>query len=192
MSRIALICLDPAKLCPHCPGQILDKSGKDEHAPPRHHAQSGVGQRHARLVRGAGLCWSEGSRLPPQPRGTWNGQGKITGAEAGSVACRLTLRPSGERLNFNGRCTYSGSSTPQSFSGRISFNDRTGNWEASSRGDIVAGKKNGSTLTFVMSGTDMRGTGHSTLSLSPRQIKVDMQITRNGETSKGSIPFTKA
>lgn len=126
--------------------------------------------------------------------GTWLGQGKISGAEAGTVSCRLTLTPSGDRLNYTGRCAYSGSSTPQSFSGRISYNDRTGAYESSSRGSTVAGNRSGSTLTFTMTQTDMRGRGTSTMSLSPSAIKVQfkMENTRSGESSQGSVPFSKA
>lgn len=126
--------------------------------------------------------------------GTWNGKGQVTGSEKGTVMCRLTLRPSGERLNFNGRCAYSGSGTPQSFSGRISFNDRKGVFESSSSGRTVAGKKSGSTLTFTTNMSDMRGRGVSTMSLSPRGIKVQFELvnSRTGEGSKGSIPFSKS
>lgn len=124
--------------------------------------------------------------------GTWMGQGKITGAEAGSVSCRLTLKPSGDRLNFNGRCNYSGSSAPQSFSGRISYNDRTGQYETSSRGETAVGRRSGSTLTFVTEQVDMRGRGTSTMSLSPNSIKVQIELVSRGETSRGSIPFTRA
>src|SRR5690606_2218133 len=99
--------------------------------------------------------------------GTWTGEGRVSGEESGTVSCRLTLKPSGERLNFNGRCNYSGSSAPQSFSGRISYNDRTGQYETSSRGNTAVGSRKGSTLTFVTQQNDMRGKGTSTMSLSP-------------------------
>ncbi|HHY50727.1 MAG TPA: hypothetical protein GYA10_13380 [Alphaproteobacteria bacterium] len=125
--------------------------------------------------------------------GTWSGKGRITGAEAGTVTCRLTLRPSGERLNFNGRCAMSGGSVPQSFSGSIRYNDKKGVYESSSQGRTVAGKKSGSSLVFTTSMSDMRGRGTSTMTMSPDAIKVQFKMVngRTGEASQGSIPFTK-
>ena len=84
--------------------------------------------------------------------GTWRGEGVIKGENGGNVSCRLTLRGSGERLSFNGRCSLSGGGGAQSFSGTIRYNDARGRWESSSSGETVVGKKSGSTLTFVTSG----------------------------------------
>ena len=125
--------------------------------------------------------------------GTWKGKGKITGAESGTLTCRLTLKPSGERLNFNGRCAFSGGSAPQSFSGAIRFNDNKGVYESSSQGRTVAGKKSGSSLVFSTSMNDMRGKGTSVMTLSPGGIKVQFKMVnaRSGEASQGSIPFSK-
>lgn len=126
--------------------------------------------------------------------GTWSGRGEIRGNEAGTMTCRLTLKPAGSRLNYNGRCAYSGGSSPQSFSGRISYNERTGEFESTSRGRTVAGDKSGSTLVFTMTSNDSRAQGTSTLKLSPSAISVtfNMLNARNGERSQGSIPFTRA
>lgn len=125
--------------------------------------------------------------------GTWTGKGKITGAQAGSVSCRLTVKPSSGKLNFNGRCTYSGSSTPQSFSGSIRYNDDKGVYESTSMGKSVAGKKSGSTLSFTTSAKDMRGNMSSTMSLSPSKASVAFQIvdSQTKKPSKGSVSFTK-
>ena len=124
--------------------------------------------------------------------GTWRGEGTIRGEESGNVSCRLTLRGSGERLSFNGRCSFSGGGAAQSFSGTIRYNSERGRWESSSQGDTVVGKKSGSTLTFVTSGSDMRGKGTSTMTITPSSIKVQFKLeSRRGSTS-GSIPFKKS
>jgi hypothetical protein len=126
--------------------------------------------------------------------GTWTGKGKITGAENGSVACRLTVKPSGEKLNFNGRCTYSGMSTPQSFSGSIRYNDAKGVYESTSSGKSVAGKKSGSTLSFTTSVKDMRGNMSSTLTFSPSKASVAFQMvdSKSKKPSKGTVSFSKS
>jgi hypothetical protein len=124
--------------------------------------------------------------------GTWRGAGRITGEDGGDVACRLTLRGSGERLSFNGRCSLSGGGGAQSFSGTIRYNDSRKRWESSSSGETVVGKKSGSTLTFVTSGSDARGKGTSTMTITPSSIKVQFKLeSRRGKMS-GSIPFTKS
>ena len=125
--------------------------------------------------------------------GTWRGKGTITGPESGAVTCRLTLRASGERLNFNGRCAFSGGGAAQSFSGSIRYNEAKGLYESSSSGQTVAGKKSGSTLTFSSTQKDLRGTVTSTMTLSPAALKVQFKMVnaRTGEASQGSIPFSK-
>lgn len=126
--------------------------------------------------------------------GTWTGKGTITGAQAGSVACRLTIKASTGKVNFNGRCTYSGSSTPQSFSGSIKYNDAKGVYESTSMGKAVAGKKSGSTLSFTTSVKDMRGNMSSTLSLSPNKASVAFQMvdSQTKKPSKGAVSFSKS
>jgi hypothetical protein len=126
--------------------------------------------------------------------GTWRGKGKITGEEAGDVSCRLTVKPSGERLNFNGRCALSGGSGSQSFSGSIRYNDKKGVYESSTGGKTVAGKKSGNSLVFTTTMKDIRGTMTSTMTLSPSAMKVQFKMTqaRSGGTSQGTIPFSKS
>lgn len=125
--------------------------------------------------------------------GNYRGKGQISGPEGGTVTCRLTIKPSGDRLNFNGRCALSGGSGSQSFSGRISFNDAKGVFESSSGGRTVAGKKSGSNLVFTTSMSDRRGKGSSTMTLSPGAVRVQFQLTdaKTGKSSKGSIPFSR-
>lgn len=126
--------------------------------------------------------------------GSWSGRGEVSGEDGGTVTCRLTFKPAGARLNYNGRCALPGGSGSQSFSGRITYNDRTGEFESTSRGRTVAGEQSGSTLVFTTTQNDTRGRGTSTMRLSPGGISVtfDMVNKRNGERSKGSIPFSRA
>ena len=123
---------------------------------------------------------------------TWTGKGKISGEDGGNVACRMVIKAAGDRLNFNGRCAVAGGSTSQSFSGRISYDDKQGAYVSSSQGNSVAGKKSGNTLTFATTMADLRGKGSTTMSLSPSSIKVQFKITQSsGQVNQGTIPFTK-
>lgn len=124
--------------------------------------------------------------------GTWKGKGRITGPDGGPIACRLTFRTVGERLNFNGRCT--GGGTAQSFSGVIRYNDDEGRFESTSSGTTVAGKKSGTSLVFASTQKEQRGTVSSTMTLSPSALKMQFKAVdaRTGEESSGSIPFSKS
>jgi hypothetical protein len=122
--------------------------------------------------------------------GQYAGKGNISGEDGGPVNCRLTLKPSGAKINYTGRCTGGGGS--QSFSGSIRFNDKTGRYESSSRGKTVAGRKSGRTLTFTLASNDSRGQGTSTMSFAPGSISVRFDIRqRNGERNAGTIPFRR-
>lgn len=125
--------------------------------------------------------------------GTWRGEGRISGDNGGNVSCRLTLRGSGERLTFNGRCSLSGGGGSQSFSGTIRYNDSKNRWESSSSGETVVGKKSGNTLTFVTSGNDAaRGKGTSTMTITPSSIKVSFKVESRRGNMSGTIPFSKS
>jgi hypothetical protein len=124
--------------------------------------------------------------------GSWAGRGQVSGEDGGTMTCRMTFKPSGERLNYNGRCTLSGGSGSQSFSGRISYNDAKGVYESTSRGRTVRGQQSGSTLVFTTSVNNTRGKGTSTMQLSPGGINVSFDmVNRRGERSAGSIPFSR-
>jgi hypothetical protein len=124
--------------------------------------------------------------------GDWAGGGTVGGAEGGDVACRMVFKPSGAKVNFTGRCKYAGSqSGSQSFSGSIRFNDSKGVFESSSQGVTVIGTKKGSTVTFVVNRKMMGRDIQSTMSFSPKALKVKFSMTsRSGKTS-GSIPFSR-
>ena len=108
--------------------------------------------------------------------GSWHGAGELTGPDSGSVRCRLTFRPSGEKISFTGRCTVAGSGT-RGFTGVISFNDATGSYEASSRDGTVVGRKSGRNITFNMSDTTTQGEVTSTMSLRGNEIRIDFELT---------------
>lgn len=126
--------------------------------------------------------------------GTWKGKGKITGAEAGTVACRLTFKSAGEKLNYTGRCAYSGGGGARSFSGVIRFNEAKSRYESSSSGSTVTGKKSGSSLVFSTTQKDRRGNVTSTMTLSPNALKVQFKMVdaSTGEASSGSVPFNRS
>ena len=125
--------------------------------------------------------------------GNWSGSGNISGPDGGKVSCRLVFKPARDRLNFNGRCALAGGGGSQSFSGTIRYNDRAGRWESSSRGQTVAGRKSGNNLVFTSAQKDMRGSGTSTMTLSPGAIKVQFKMvnSRTGATNQGTVPFRK-
>ena len=125
--------------------------------------------------------------------GNWRGNGEISGPDGGNVTCRLAIKPSRSKVNFTGRCSLSGGGGSQSFSGSIRYNDRSGQWESSSRGQTVAGRKSGNNLVFTTAQKDRRGEGTSTMTFSPSAIKVQFRIkdSKTGELSQGTIPFRK-
>jgi hypothetical protein len=123
--------------------------------------------------------------------GNWAGTGTIKGEEGGDVACRIVFKPSGVKVNFTGRCKMGGRSGTQSFSGSIRFNDSKGVFESSSQGVTVPGTKKGSTVTFVVNRRMMGGQVSSTMSFSPKALKVQFSMkNRSGETG-GTIPFSR-
>lgn len=124
--------------------------------------------------------------------GTWNGAGELTGPDSGSVRCRLTFRPSGEKVRFTGRCTLAGSGS-RSFSGTMAFNDETGRFEASSTDGSVVGRKSGRNITFNMSDTTTQGEVTSTMSLRGNEIRIEFELTnRKGEVSGSRVTFTRS
>lgn len=125
--------------------------------------------------------------------GSWRGAGELTGPDSGAVRCRLTFRPSGQKLSFTGRCTVAGSGT-RGFTGTIAFNDATGRYEASSSDGTVVGRKSGNTITFNMSDSTVQGEVTSTMSLRGDQIRVDFELkdADTGEVSGSRVTFTRS
>jgi hypothetical protein len=124
--------------------------------------------------------------------GTWNGSGQLTGPDSGSVRCRLTFRPSGEKVSFSGRCTLAGSGS-RSFSGTMKFNDATGKFEASSTDGSVVGRKSGRNITFDMNSNTVQGEVTSTMQLRGSEIRIEFELTnRKGEVSGSRVTFTRS
>jgi hypothetical protein len=125
--------------------------------------------------------------------GSWRGAGELTGPDSGSVRCRLTFRPSGEKLSFSGRCTLAGSGT-RAFNGVLSFNEATGRYEASSTDGTVVGSKSGRNITFNMSDTTTQGEVTSSMQFRGDQIRIDFELkdSESGEVSGSRVTFTRS
>lgn len=124
--------------------------------------------------------------------GNWTGSGTISGPDGGKVSCRLVMKPSGDRLNFNGRCAATGGAQAQSFSGTIRYSDQRRRYESSSSGITVIGEKSGSTLTFVTEQETIQGDISSTMTVSPQSMKMQFRVvTPEGGTNRGTIPFKR-
>jgi hypothetical protein len=123
--------------------------------------------------------------------GDWSGTGTIKGEEGGDVACRIVFKPSGAKVNFSGRCKMGGRSGTQSFSGSIRYNDSKGVFESSSQGVTVQGAKKGSTVTFVVNRRMMGGQLSSTMSFSPKSLKVQFSMKNRSGVTGGTIPFSR-
>ena len=124
--------------------------------------------------------------------GDYTGAGRVSGPEGGDVSCRVVLKPSGNRLNFSGRCTAPGNARGQSFSGAIRYSDDRRRFESSSGARIVPGQKSGSTLTFVTQMDTIEGAVSSTMAVAPGSMKMQFRVVdKDGATHQGSIPFRK-
>ena len=125
--------------------------------------------------------------------GSWRGAGELTGPDSGSVRCRLTFRPQGEKLSFSGRCTVAGSGT-RAFTGVLSFNEASGRYEASSMDGTVVGSKSGRNITFNMSDTTAQGDITSSMQFRGDQIRIDFELkdSDTGEVSGSRVTFTRS
>ena len=124
--------------------------------------------------------------------GTWKGKGALSGAEEGTVVCRMTLKPSGEKVAFTGRCSMSGGNS--SFRGMLAYNEAKQRFEAvSSESGTVVGKKSGGGIVFHMQDSNRQGTVTSTMALTGGAIKVDFSIVdaKTQDVTKARIPFSK-
>jgi hypothetical protein len=125
--------------------------------------------------------------------GNFTGSGKISGENGGTANCRMSLTPSGQKLNFRGRCSLAGGGGSQSFSGSIRYDDKAGRWVSSGNGSTVVGKRSGNSLTFTTSQNTSRGKVSSTMTLSRNSLKVQFSmVSRSGDKSAGTVPFSRA
>lgn len=123
--------------------------------------------------------------------GNWTGSGEMTGEQDGKLKCRLAIKPSGEKLTFNGRCS-TGGAAGQTFAGTIMYDDGARKYVTSSKEGAVAGKQSGEAIVFVISDSTTRGDITSTMTMSPQAISVEFSlVSKTGKESNGSVPFTK-
>ncbi len=129
--------------------------------------------------------------------GSWKGTGKVTGPDAGTVVCRITLKAAATgKVNYSGRCSFGAGAA--SFRGTMLYNDAKKRYEASSSAQGVSataiGKKQGGGVVFAMSGMENRyGTASSTLSLTGGAIKMSFKLVdTDGETTASSITFGRS
>jgi len=123
--------------------------------------------------------------------GNWSGSGRITGAQAGTVSCKLEMKPSGAHLNFTGRCNAEDIGG-QSFSGSLAYNDAARRYEARSSGGTAIGVKKGGGVSFTTRMRTIAGSGTTVMNLTTSRIAIDFNLTDpDGGTSKSHIVFTK-
>jgi hypothetical protein len=124
--------------------------------------------------------------------GNWRGTGSLSGDQSGKVDCRLSLRPSGDHLVYNGRCSLVGEGA-QSFQGTISYNDAARRYEARSSQGTAVGTRDGGALVFAFQGKNLRGSVNSTMRLTSSAIRVDFRFTdaKTKGVSQARIPFKK-
>src|SRR5690242_7207988 len=94
--------------------------------------------------------------------GSWSGKGRLVGAEAGPISCRLVLKSSGPRINYTGRCSVQDMGG-QGFSGAIAYNDATHHYEVSSPNGMVVGVRRGNSIIFTTKSTSLSGSYYSTM-----------------------------
>ena len=125
--------------------------------------------------------------------GDWTGTGNVSGPDGGKVACRIVMKAAGDRVNFSGRCNAPGDAGAQSFSGSIRYSDQRRRYESSSSGITVIGDLKGATLTFVTAQKTIQGDINSTMTVSPRALKMQFHVTdTKGRTYQGAIPFSRS
>jgi hypothetical protein len=114
--------------------------------------------------------------------GNYVGSGRLRGA--GTVTCRLALKPSGGKLNFSGRCK-----NLSEFSGTITYDDRRKRWISTSRGQSVAGRRSGRSLTFTTTERRRDGVGATTTTFSPGKVSMKVQLKARGAQASVTISF---
>ena len=126
--------------------------------------------------------------------GNWQGKGKLEGAEEGNLECRLTMKPSGEKLRYSGRCAVDGQGS-RSFQGTIVFNNETRQFEMStSNAPTVVGEKKSGGLIFQFQDDDTRGSMSSMMTFTSDAIRFAFQAmdAKTREVTRASIPFKKS
>ena len=123
---------------------------------------------------------------------TWSGRGNLQGANTGPIACKVQVTAGGKSTKFQGRCNIP-DMAQQAFSGSISYNDKTKQYESRSATGVVPGIRKGNTLVFRTSSRNMAGTSTSTMSISPTSLVVDFALVekKSGEKTTSRITFSR-
>jgi hypothetical protein len=113
--------------------------------------------------------------------GVWSGGGRLTGAETGSVDCKMTMRQRSDGIAFRVQC-IAADLGPQTFSGTLTYNDARGRYEAiSNGGEVTVGTRQGNSVVFV---SKMKGiaTGESVMNVASSRIVVDTTVRRSANS----------
>lgn len=122
--------------------------------------------------------------------GNWSGNGRLTGADAGPISCRLAFKASGSRLNYTGRCNVQDLGG-QGFTGSITYNDATKRYEVQSTAGLVVGIRRGNSIVFTTKSSSLSGTYYSTMTLSPSSISIAFTIIRDGQKTTSKVNFSR-
>lgn len=123
---------------------------------------------------------------------TWSGRGNLKGANSGPIACKVVITSGGKSTKFQGRCSIP-DMAQQAFSGSISYNDKTKQYESRSSSGVVPGIRKGDTLVFRSTSRNMAGTATSTMRISPTSLVVDFALVekKTGDKTTSRITFTR-
>lgn len=122
---------------------------------------------------------------------TWSGKGNLKGANSGPIACKIVVSGGGKSAKFQGRCNIP-DMAQQAFSGSITYNDKTKQYESRSAGGTVPGIRKGDKLVFRTSSKNLAGTATSTMTISPSSLVVDFALVENkGAKTTSRITFSR-
>ncbi len=122
---------------------------------------------------------------------TWSGRGNLQGAESGPIACKIVFKAGGKSTKYQGRCNIP-DMAQQAFSGSISYNDKTKQYESRSATGTVPGIRKGDKLVFRNSSKNMGGTATSTMTISPASLVVDFALVdKKGGKTTSRITFSR-
>ncbi len=127
--------------------------------------------------------------------GNWAGNGKLTGVGVGDLECTMNMKPAKTgALTYTGKCK--GPLGSSSFKGSMSYDDKAGQFTATSSGAgvgaTVIGKKAGGGISFDMKGTKTPiGTASSTMSLTGKAIKINFKVQEKKGLTSSLITFSR-
>jgi len=125
--------------------------------------------------------------------GSWTGGGSIKGGVNGAMTCTLKFRATSAGVHYSGNCDVEDVGG-QSFSGDLSYSDKTHQYQAVSvGGDVVVGVKHGGGVSFVGKLHGLAGTGTSTMTVTANRISIDTALvdSQSNKPSKSLVTFSK-